>query len=44
MLFLGWQGIYTFLGVCLFVTLMILYFATRLNRKLSESKTVLFTH
>jgi len=44
MLFLGWQGIYTFVGVCLVVGLVIMYFSNRLNQKLSESETALFNH
>ena len=31
MFFLGWQGIYTFVALCVFVSLLIFIFAKKLN-------------
>ena len=44
MLFLGWQGIYTFLFVCIAVFLMIIFFAKRLNNTMSENETNFVAH
>ncbi len=44
MLFLGWQGIYTFLAVCAVVFVVILYFAKRLNREPMDTEATLIAH
>jgi len=31
MFFLGWQGVYTFVALCIFVCLLIYFFAKQLN-------------
>lgn len=31
MFFLGWQGVYTFAALCIFVCLMVYFFAKKLN-------------
>lgn len=33
MLFFGWQGIYIFIGICIIVSLVIMFFAKKLNRE-----------
>lgn len=37
MFFLGWQGIYTFIVLCIFVGLIIFYFAKKINLESSSS-------
>jgi len=44
MLFIGWQGIYTFVSVSLVVVLMIVYFANKLNQELIVNESDLLFH
>lgn len=44
MSFIGSLGIYIFLGVCVFVSCMILYFAKKLNKEVSGTELGKFNH
>ena len=44
MLFIGWQGIYTFVSVSVIVVLMIVYFANKLNQELIVNESDFLFH